>query len=47
MGRDSLPFRQYTVNLKGYDTPTPTYVGSFADLNTLLQIRLRVDDTLY
>lgn len=30
-------FKQYTVHLKGYDTPTVTYAGSFADLDSLLQ----------
>lgn len=30
-------FKQYTVNLKGYDVPTLTYAGSFADLDTFLQ----------
>ncbi len=29
-------FKQYTVNLKGYDTPTLTYAGTFADLDALL-----------
>ncbi|MGJ3252568.1 MAG: adenylate/guanylate cyclase domain-containing protein [Elainellaceae cyanobacterium] len=31
-------FRQYTVSLKGYDTPTLTYAGSFSDLDTFLDI---------
>ncbi|MBE9102915.1 FHA domain-containing protein [Vacuolonema iberomarrocanum] len=31
-------FDQHTVNLKGYDTPTVTYAGSFTDLDTFLQI---------
>jgi adenylate cyclase len=30
-------FKQYTVTLKGYDTPTVTYAGSFADLDNFLQ----------
>lgn len=30
-------FKQHTVNLKGYDTPTLTYAGSFADLDVFLQ----------
>jgi adenylate cyclase len=29
-------FKPYTVNLKGYDTPTRTYVSSFADLDLFL-----------
>ncbi len=31
-------FQQHAVNLKGYDTPTVTYAGSFSDLDTFLQI---------
>lgn len=31
-------FKQHTVSLKGYDTPTLTYACSFADLNTFLQL---------
>lgn len=31
-------FKQHSVNLKGYDNPTPTYAGSFADLDTFLQL---------
>lgn len=30
-------FKQYTVHLKGYDTPTLTYAGTFADLDAFLQ----------
>lgn len=37
LGADQSGFKQYTVHLKGYDTPTVTYAGSFADLNALLQ----------
>lgn len=32
-------FKQYTVDLKGYDTPTLTYGGTFADLNTFLKMK--------
>jgi adenylate cyclase len=31
-------FKQYTVNLKGYDTPTQTYAGTFADLDKFLTL---------
>jgi adenylate cyclase len=31
-------FKQYTVNLKGYDEPTQTYAGTFADLDQFLQL---------
>lgn len=30
-------FKQHTVHLKGYDTPTQTYATSFADLKAFLQ----------
>ena len=32
-------FKQYTVNLKGYDSSTLTYACSFADLDHLLQFK--------
>jgi adenylate cyclase len=31
-----LPFKQQTVNLKGYDNPTLTYAGTFEDLGAFL-----------
>ncbi len=31
-------FKQYTVSMKGYDTPTLTYAGSFADLDAFLKL---------
>ncbi|MGG6296034.1 FHA domain-containing protein [Leptolyngbya sp. AN02str] len=31
-------FKQYAVNLKGYDSPTVTYAGSFGDLDRFLKI---------
>jgi adenylate cyclase len=40
-GVSSGLFKQYTVNMKGYDTPTLTYAGSFADLNAFLQLTLK------
>ncbi len=42
-----LAFQRHVVNLKGYDLPVPTYAGSFTDLDTFLQIRTKVDDTLF
>jgi len=30
-------FEQHTVALKGYDTPTVTYGGTYADLNSFLK----------
>ncbi len=32
-----LPFQQHTVNLKGYDAPTVTYAGTFAELAAFLE----------
>lgn len=31
-----INFQQHTVHLKGYESPTVTYAGSFADLDTFL-----------
>lgn len=31
-------FKQYTVSLKGYDTPTVTYAGTFTDLDKFLEL---------
>jgi adenylate cyclase len=42
-----LAFQRHVVSLKGYDLPVPTYAGSFSDLDTFLQIRTKVDDTLF
>ncbi|NEN93367.1 MAG: hypothetical protein F6K48_32615, partial [Okeania sp. SIO3H1] len=33
-------FKQYQVNLKGYDSPTITYGGTFNNLNTFLGKKL-------
>lgn len=33
-------FQKYVVNLKGYDTPTVTYGGTFSDLDTFLSTKL-------
>ncbi|NJL21003.1 MAG: adenylate/guanylate cyclase domain-containing protein, partial [Leptolyngbyaceae cyanobacterium SM1_3_5] len=35
---NSKIFKQYTVTMKGYDTPTLTYAGSFVDLNNFLKL---------
>jgi adenylate cyclase len=37
-GENSKLFKQYTVSMKGYDTPMLTYAGSFVDLNMFLQL---------
>ncbi len=38
LGNDQLGFKQYTVNLKGYESPTFTYAGTYADLDKFLQL---------
>lgn len=40
LGADSAGFKQYTVHLKGYDTPTLTYAGTFADLDRFLEMQI-------
>lgn len=37
LGAEQSGFKEYTVNLKGYDKPMLTYAGTFADLDRLLQ----------
>ncbi|NEQ25863.1 MAG: adenylate/guanylate cyclase domain-containing protein [Microcoleus sp. SIO2G3] len=37
-GGSSKVFKQYTVTMKGYDTPMLTYAGSFVDLNNFLKL---------
>jgi adenylate cyclase len=39
LGVSQTLFKQYSVNLKGYDVPTITYAGSFSDLDTFLQTK--------
>lgn len=41
LGADKTGFEQHTVNLKGYDTPTLTYAGSYDDLENFLQVNSR------
>lgn len=38
IGKEPLDFKQHTVHLKGYDTPTTTYAGTYADLDNFLEI---------
>jgi adenylate cyclase len=45
--RQTLPFVRQIVHLKGYDVAVPTYTGTFADLDTFLEIGVNRDDTLY
>jgi adenylate cyclase len=45
--RQALPFTKQIVHLKGYEVAVPTYTGTFADLDTFLEIGAKVDDTLY
>ncbi len=37
LGTAKNRFKQYTVNLKGYEKPTITYAGSFADLDAVVK----------
>lgn len=39
LGVEKAGFKQYTVHLKGYETPTVTYAGSFAHLDALVQMQ--------
>jgi adenylate cyclase len=37
-GHPSLGFQQHTVHLKGYESPTVTYAGTYADLANFLRV---------
>ena len=37
-GRQEIGFKQHTVHLKGYESPTVTYAGTYADLDNFLQV---------
>jgi adenylate cyclase len=37
VGLDQIGFKQHTVDLKGYESPTITYAGTYADLDNFLQ----------
>ncbi|NEO29570.1 MAG: adenylate/guanylate cyclase domain-containing protein [Symploca sp. SIO3C6] len=38
LGTSEIAFKEYKVNLKGYDLPTVTYAGTYADLNNFLRV---------
>ena len=38
LGNEQPNFTQHTVNLKGYESPTITYAGTFTDLEAFLQL---------
>ncbi|MGB7441052.1 MAG: adenylate/guanylate cyclase domain-containing protein [Coleofasciculaceae cyanobacterium] len=38
LGQSETGFKEHTVNLKGFETPTLTYAGTYADLDNFLQI---------
>ncbi len=38
VGKPSLAFQQHTVHLKGYESPTVTYAGTYADLANFLRV---------
>jgi adenylate cyclase len=37
IGKQELGFKQHTVHLKGYESPTITYAGTYADLDKFLR----------
>lgn len=37
LGKQAISFKQHTVHLKGYESPTITYAGTYADLDNFLQ----------
>lgn len=39
LGYNNLGFKQHIVSLKGYEKPTTTYAGTYADLNKFLATR--------
>lgn len=39
IGATEQIFKRYTVNLKGYDSPTVTYAGTFSDLERFLKLQ--------
>jgi adenylate cyclase len=41
LGVEDAGFTQQVVNLKGYDTPTVTYAGTFADLDRFLAMQTK------
>jgi len=45
VGESAKIFKQYTVNLKGYESPISTYAGTFEDLDRFLQLNeVRLSD---
>jgi adenylate cyclase len=46
LGRAQQRFSQYTVTLKGYETPTLTYASSFEDLDNFLLDKLLWDNNV-
>ncbi|ATS18051.1 adenylate/guanylate cyclase domain-containing protein [Synechococcus sp. PCC 6717] len=43
----AVPFRPQVLSLKGYETPVPAYIGTFADLHSFLEKALKSSDTLH
>lgn len=43
----AVPFRPQLLTLKGYETPVPAYIGTFADLHNFLAKVLKNSDILY
>jgi adenylate cyclase len=38
LGEHEIGFKQHTVHLKGYESPTVTYAGTYADLDNFLRL---------
>jgi adenylate cyclase len=38
LGEHEIGFKQHTVHLKGYESPTVTYAGTYADLDDFLRL---------
>jgi adenylate cyclase len=37
-GKQTIGFKQHTVHLKGYESPTVTYAGTYNDLDNFLRV---------
>jgi len=46
IGKEPLNLTQHTVHLKGYDTPTLTYAGTYGELDSFLQMNSLVSEDL-
>jgi adenylate cyclase len=46
LGKQQIGFKQHTVHLKGYESPTVTYAGTYADLDNFLQVNCPRQETI-